>query len=199
MHAELLHRLELLGALDAFGDHHRAVIVREPHHRLDEILLDEVRVDRVDQRDVELDEVRLEVGDRAEARVAAARVVDGEAEAALAERLEPLAEFRVVLDRRALGDLDDDALRILDFVLVERRIAEVVRVDVEEQQLVRLQPRAPSPRSRGCGRAGSAPRSGPPRRRPRTSPRGCAGCASCRAPAPRSRRSRCVSVTTIGW
>ena len=63
------------------------MVVRELHHRLDEILLDEVRVDRVDQRDVELDEVRLEVGDRAESGVAAARVVDGEAEAALAERL----------------------------------------------------------------------------------------------------------------
>ena len=85
MHAELLHRLEFLGALDALGDHLRAVVVREPHHRLDEILLDEIRVDRVDQRDVELDEVRLEVGDRAEAGVAAARVVDREAEAALAE------------------------------------------------------------------------------------------------------------------
>ena len=89
MHAEVLHRLELLGALDALGDHLRAVIVREPHHRRDEILLDEIRIDRVDQRDVELDEVRLEVGDRAEARVAAARVVDGEAKAALAE--EPAA------------------------------------------------------------------------------------------------------------
>ena len=65
---------------------HRAVIVREPHHRLHEILLDEIRVDRVDQRDVELDEVRLEVGDRSQAGVAAAGVVDGEAKAALAKR-----------------------------------------------------------------------------------------------------------------
>ena len=60
MNAEVLHGLELLGVLDALGDHHRTVIVRELHHRLDEILLDEVRLDAVDQRDVELDEVRLE-------------------------------------------------------------------------------------------------------------------------------------------
>src|SRR6185503_1255585 len=102
---EILHRLELLRALDALGDHHRAVIVRELHHRLDEVLLDEVRIDRVDERDVELDEIRLEVGDGSESRIAGTRVVDGETEAALAERAEPLAELGIVLDRRALRDL----------------------------------------------------------------------------------------------
>src|SRR3954470_20778585 len=42
--AQLLHSLELFRPLHALGDHHRAVIVRELHHRLDEILLDEVRI-----------------------------------------------------------------------------------------------------------------------------------------------------------
>src|SRR5690242_13752148 len=59
--AKLLHGLELLRPLHAFGDHHRAVIVRELHHRLHEILLDEVRIDAIDERDVELDVVRLEI------------------------------------------------------------------------------------------------------------------------------------------
>ena len=49
MHSELLDRGELLGALHAFSNHLRAVIVRELHHRLDEILLDEVRIDAVDE------------------------------------------------------------------------------------------------------------------------------------------------------
>src|SRR5206468_1333995 len=47
----------------------------------------------------------------------------------------------IVLDRRSLGDLDDDPFRILHLVLVERRIAEVMRVDVEEQQLAGLEVR----------------------------------------------------------
>ena len=84
MHAQSLHRLVLLGALDPLGDDFRALVVREADHRLHQILLDEVRVDAVDQRDVELDEIRLEVRDGAQAGVPAARVVDGEAIAALA-------------------------------------------------------------------------------------------------------------------
>src|SRR5262245_21573368 len=96
MDAEVLHRLEFFGAFDAFGDHHRAVIVRELHHRLDEILLDEVGVDGVDQRDIELDEIRLEIRDRSETGVTAPRVVDRETEAALAEDSQTLTELRIV-------------------------------------------------------------------------------------------------------
>jgi hypothetical protein len=44
----------------------RAVLVGEAHHRLDQILLDEVLVDAVDERHVELDEIGLEIGDRSE-------------------------------------------------------------------------------------------------------------------------------------
>src|SRR5260221_7215364 len=88
MHAELLHRLELLRPFHTFRDHHRAMVVGETDHRLHEVLLDEVRVDAGDERDVELDEVRLEVGDRAESGVAAPGVVHGEAEPLLAEGLE---------------------------------------------------------------------------------------------------------------
>src|SRR4051812_12367453 len=141
VNAELLHRLELLGTLHTFGDHHRAVIVREANHRLDEILLDEVRVDGVYERDVELDEIGLEVRDRAQPSVAAPRIVHREAKALLSEDLQPLSELWIVLDRRALGDLDDDTIRELHLVLIEHRIAEVVRIDVQEEQLIRLQTR----------------------------------------------------------
>src|SRR5678816_4443987 len=48
MHTELLHRLVLLRALDSLGDYFRVLIVCKTHHRLYEILLDEVRVDAVD-------------------------------------------------------------------------------------------------------------------------------------------------------
>src|SRR5690349_14309587 len=66
MNTELLHRLILFRTLDSLRDDLRVLIIRKPHHRLDEILLDEVRVDAVDQRNVELDEIRLEVRNRAE-------------------------------------------------------------------------------------------------------------------------------------
>src|SRR4051794_9214979 len=39
MHAQLLHRLELLGALDSLRDHHRVVVVDEANHCLHEVLL----------------------------------------------------------------------------------------------------------------------------------------------------------------
>src|SRR4051812_45858875 len=141
MHADRFHRLELFGALHTLGDHHRAMLVGEADHALDEILLDEVRVNRVDQRDVELDEIRLEVRNGAESGVAAAGVVHREPKSFIAERLEALAELGIILDRRALSDLDDDTLGILDFVLVERGIGEVMWIDVQEEQLVRLEPR----------------------------------------------------------
>ena len=49
MHAELLDRLVLLCPLDTLGDHFRLLIVGEAHHRLHQILLDEVGVDAVDE------------------------------------------------------------------------------------------------------------------------------------------------------
>jgi hypothetical protein len=121
MHAKVLHRLELLRALDALGDHHGAVIVREAHHRLHQVLLDEVGIDGVDQGDVELDKIRLEVRDRSQAGVPTARVVDGKAKAALAKCLQPPTELGIVLDGRALRDFDDDARRFGHLVLVEHR------------------------------------------------------------------------------
>ncbi len=53
----------------------------------------------------------------------------------MAEALEPLAKSRVVLDGRALGDLDDHAPRIDEVELAERRIREVVRIHVQEEEL----------------------------------------------------------------
>src|SRR5207253_8306069 len=114
MYAERLHHVVFFLSLDTLGDHHRAVLVGKSHHRLDQVLLDEVLIDAIDQRHIELDEIRLEVGNRAKSGVTAAGVVDGESISLVAELLEATAEFRVVLDGRALGDLDYHAGRILD-------------------------------------------------------------------------------------
>src|SRR5688572_25961688 len=144
---QLLHRLVLLGELYSLGDHLRALIVRETHHRLHEVLLDEILVDAVDEGDVELDEVRLQVCDRAKAGIAASRVVDGEAVAAVAEVLEASPKLRVVLDGGALGDLQNHARRIrhVHVDLGECGVGEVVRIDVDEQQLAFRQSRLHSP------------------------------------------------------
>ena len=119
MHAEVAHRHEFLGAFDTLRDDHRAVVVRELHHRFHQILFDEVRVDRIDERDVQLDEVWLEVRDRAKAGVAAAGVVYCKAVTHLSEHQEPLPEFRIVFDCRAFRDLEHDPLRMRDFVFAE--------------------------------------------------------------------------------
>src|SRR5690606_714673 len=85
-----------------------------------------------------------EVCNGAEAGVAAAGVVHREAESAVAEGLEVLLEARVVLDRGPLGDLEHDAARVIDaeigrVEIAERRVVEVVRVDVQEEVLALLQ------------------------------------------------------------
>src|SRR5689334_24612861 len=98
MYAERFHHVVLFLPLHTLGDHHRAVLVGKSHHRLDQILLDEVLIDAVDERHIELDEVGLEVGDRAEARVPAAGIVDSKAIALVSELLQSTAEFRIILD-----------------------------------------------------------------------------------------------------
>src|SRR5688572_24774687 len=106
VNAKLLHRLVFFSRLDAFRDHLRVVLVGKPDHLLDETLLDEIHVDAVDERDVELDEIRLEVGDRSESRITASRVVDRKPVAPIAKILESSLELRVIADRSALGNLE---------------------------------------------------------------------------------------------
>src|SRR5439155_16864030 len=63
------------------------------------------------------------------------------AKSLVAEGLQALAKLRVVPDGRALRDLDDDALRSLDLVLVEGRIGEVEGIDIQKKKLVGLKSR----------------------------------------------------------
>jgi len=70
--AERLYDLVFLFVFDSFRDHHRTLVIGKTNERGDEVLLDEVGVDSVDERYVELDEIRLQVRDGAETGVAAA-------------------------------------------------------------------------------------------------------------------------------
>ena len=75
--------------------------------RAHEPLLHRVLVDVAHERHVELDEVAVERRERAHARVAAAEVVDRDAEAELAQLGDAVADVGLAFERRALGDLED--------------------------------------------------------------------------------------------
>src|SRR5690348_13329954 len=67
--------------LDALGDDGGAELAGERGHRADDATLGGVALDVADQRHVELDDLGLERGERGEAGVAGAEIVDGDAEA----------------------------------------------------------------------------------------------------------------------
>ena len=69
-----------------------------------------VVADAVDEAAVDLDDVRGGQDDVPQRREAGPDVVDGQPHPALAQRLQHLAERRVVLDRRVLGQLQQDPL-----------------------------------------------------------------------------------------
>ena len=108
-HAELRELLHLGGALDPLGHDRGVDLLGERDQPGGEGLPRALALDPVDQRPVELDELGLEPEDVTQAREARAGVVDREAHAELAQRVERLVQALVVLDPRVLGDLDDDA------------------------------------------------------------------------------------------
>src|SRR5439155_16047520 len=106
--AELDQAVALLGLLDAFGDDLEALVAGKAQQEADEVSRRGVLVDVAHEGHVELDELGSEVGDGAEAGVARAEVVDGDAEPGAAQRLELPADLQEVAQRRALGQLEDD-------------------------------------------------------------------------------------------
>ena len=67
VHTQLFHRLELFLPLHPFSNDLRPLAIREVDHGLDQVLLQEVRVDVRNQRDVQLDVVGRQVRDGSEA------------------------------------------------------------------------------------------------------------------------------------
>lgn len=105
--AEGLERFELCRGLDPLGYQANLAldgVVADPR---DERLARRIGSDPAHESDVELYEVRLELEDVPKARVAGARVVDREADAA-AERRQAALQRDVVVDDDVLGDLNDD-------------------------------------------------------------------------------------------
>ena len=68
--AELEKRLELLAALDPFGDDRRAHLIGERFERADHFPAHEARVEMADETDVELQVFRVQPSDALESRIA---------------------------------------------------------------------------------------------------------------------------------
>src|SRR5699024_4663050 len=90
------------------GHHQRAEPGGEVDEGADQAVQDPVGGQAVDDAAVELDDVRLGDDDVAQRGEPGADVVDGQAHAALAQRLDGLAQGGVVLDRVVLGQLEQD-------------------------------------------------------------------------------------------
>jgi len=105
----LAQPVELVLAVDAFGDHFH---VEHARHAQDQISDRARGVQRGDERAIDfqgVDAVALKIG---EVRVAGAKVVDGDAEAGLDEALERAAGLGVGAEQHRFGDLQFDVLRV---------------------------------------------------------------------------------------
>src|SRR6185295_5772334 len=118
-------RARLLLAFDALGDQLRADARSHLEQRMHQLLLDEAAVDVLDEREIDLDELGLHLGQSLQRRVPGADVVDGDEEALPPQRLEAAAERLEIVDRGALGDLQDEVAR-LEVRLRQRRAERVV-------------------------------------------------------------------------
>ncbi len=105
---QVQQRAGVVGGLHALGHHERAQPGGEVHERADQAVQHPVGGQAVDDAAVELDDVRLGDDDVAQRGEPGPDVVDGQAHAALAQRLDGLPQGRVVLDRVVLGQLEQD-------------------------------------------------------------------------------------------
>ena len=113
-------RVGLGRALDAFRDRHEPERVRDLHDGPDEQRARPAE-DVAHERAVDLQQVDRELLEVRERRVAGAEVVDGEPHAEVAQAPQPDRRRGRVLHERALGDLEDQALR-LEPAAVEQRL-----------------------------------------------------------------------------
>ena len=127
-------RLELLGALDAFGDDARADLAGEGGGGAQDRLARRVTVDAGDHAARELEEVGADVGDVLERREASAGVVDGDERAAGDPWPQPLAQQRVVEDGVLLGQLDHEPRREPPRDFEQPGMAERLGREVDPQQ-----------------------------------------------------------------
>src|SRR3954451_3783317 len=112
VHAELAHRLELVDALDALGHDLAFVLVGELDERGDQRAAAGRVLDAGGQRAVDLRDVGTQQLQAGERRAAAGEVVERDLGAALAVRLDDVAQQLAVGNALRADDLDAEAARV---------------------------------------------------------------------------------------
>ena len=108
------------------------------------------------QRHIELHDFRLQRDEAREAGIPRAEIVDRDAEAELAERVDAFLDVLHVVEGGALGDLQDYASRDLRQgrrEIIQVRVEQIARVQVDEEQR-RVVGRG---LERGCAQVSHAP------------------------------------------
>ena len=127
-------QVENVALLDAFGDDLAAERVGEADRRLDHQPVAAVVDDAFDEALVDLDLVRRDFLEIIEGRQAGAVIVDGDADAEIAQARDHLEPFAAAGQRRGLGQLERQMLRREAMPREERRQA-------QRESLVRQQAR----------------------------------------------------------
>src|SRR3954468_21679744 len=109
--ADLAHRLELTGGLDALGHHIETERVGQLRDRAGEGGARAAVAGPGDERLVHLHHVEGEPAEVAERRVARAEVIEGEPHPGLAQFVKACDPHRRVRDQHGLGDLHDELVR----------------------------------------------------------------------------------------
>ena len=104
--------VELGGRLDALGHDERAPAVGQVAQRPDDLEGRVAEGAALDQRQVDLDDVEPELAEQPQAGVPGADVVGRDPDAGHAARLDRAPQPVQVLDRLALGQLEDDPARV---------------------------------------------------------------------------------------
>src|SRR5579871_1450680 len=135
--AELDQGVAFGGAFDALDDDAGAEVFADRVEGVDQFLFEWVLVDVAGQRHVDLDHLGGEGGEAGEAGVTGAQVVEGDAVAEAAERGEARRQVGHLLQRLAIGHLEDDAAgerRQRSPLRRQLVVEELGRVQVDEQQ-----------------------------------------------------------------
>ena len=140
--ADVLHHAEIVGVLDALGDHQRAAVLGDVLDRAQELQLHRVVRDAGDEMLVGLHVLGLQLRPEPQAREALAQVVDGDAESHRAVQHQRLVHEAEVERRIVLGELDHHARRARARATCRKRstrcwleaaLQDDLRRDVEEE------------------------------------------------------------------
>src|SRR6478609_1642882 len=109
--ADLDQHLALARVLHALGDHGLTHVMAKPSQLLHHSSLLRVLVDAANDGQVDLHEFRLQLPKSARVALPRAQIVDGDSEAEGAQALDPFTSITHCIQRRAVRQLQDDALR----------------------------------------------------------------------------------------